>query len=370
MEWFYLFLLIMGSLFTIMMVVFLDRTILARLLTFTQQLSYIRQNHDLSARVSYKGNDEISKLKKEFNRMMSSMEEYQRKLSYQAYHDSLTGLPNRTLFMEKLEQSITHAIQSKEQGALLFLDLDDFKPLNDTFGHDVGDLLLQKVTERLQRCIRSNDVISRLGGDEFTILLPSIQRRGKQKKLVKAILHSLSQPFQLEEYQLCISVSIGLTLFLDDGVDSTILIKNGDLATLQVKERGGNDLQWYTDEINQTWDRKLLVEHQLRHALERNELMLVYQPKMDLQQGRIVGAEALIRWKSPLLGQVSPAGFIPIAEASGQIIEIGEWVLRTACQQWKIWINRGLLPIAISVNLFGLANQTARLRRTNSTDCV
>lgn len=282
-----------------------------------------------------------------------------------AYFDSLTGLPNRLLFKEHLGHALAHSIRTKRLAAILFLDLDRFKHINDTLGHGIGDKLLQSVAECLVVCVRKCDTIgrgggsdlassvSRLGGDEFTVLLTDIETVQDAARVAVRIINAVSQPFNLDGHEVIITTSIGISLYPDDGKDVVTLIKNADTAMYHAKDQGRNNFQFYNQSMNSTAYERLVLENHLRKALEREEFILHYQPQFDMATGRIIGVEALVRWRHPDLGMVSPALFIPLAEETGLIIQIDEWVLRTACAQNKAWQESGLPPITMAVNLSG-----------------
>lgn len=272
-------------------------------------------------------------------------------IEHQAFHDSLTNLPNRVFFERKLIKAINNARKTSKILAVMFLDLDRFKIINDTLGHSFGDLLLQKVVQRLKNSLRGKDCISRWGGDEFTLLLPEISCRENVKVIANRILEALKPSFDLEGHYLHVSSSIGIAVFPDDGEDADTLLKNADAALYRVKERGRNDYEFYSLKLNSQAYELLSLENHLHSALRKQEFLLYYQPIIEVATGKIVKMEALIRWQHPQLGVVSPGLFIPIAEENGLIIEIGEWVLQTACAQNKMWHDMGLASVIISVNL-------------------
>jgi diguanylate cyclase (GGDEF)-like protein len=282
-----------------------------------------------------------------------------------AYFDSLTGLPNRLLFKEHLGHALAHATRTNRLAAILFLDLDRFKQINDTLGHSIGDKLLQKVAECLVICVRKCDTIgrgrgddlvssvSRLGGDEFTVLLTDIDTIQDAARVALRIINTVSQPFNLDGHEVIVTTSIGISLYPDDGKDVVTLIKNADTAMYHAKDQGRNNFQFYNQSMNSTAYERLVLENHLRKALEREEFVLYYQPQFDIATAEILGVEALIRWRHPDLGMVSPAEFIPLAEETGLIMQIDEWVLNTACAQNKAWQEAGLPPIIMAVNLSG-----------------
>ena len=273
------------------------------------------------------------------------------RLDYLAHHDSLTGLPNRVLLHDRLQQTMIDARRHDRLAAVLFLDLDRFKTINDTLGHETGDALLKAVAERLQGCVRDGDTVARLGGDEFSVVLADVAHVDDVARVAHKILHSVATPFQIAGKELFVTTSIGVTLFPFDDNTPEGLLKNADVAMYQAKEAGRNAYRYFTAEMNVRALERLRLETDLRHAIERNELLLMYQPQVNLKDGRLIGVEALIRWRHPESGLVSPAQFIPIAEETGLIGPIGEWVLRTACAQNKAWQNAGLPPVYVTVNV-------------------
>lgn len=288
----------------------------------------------------------------------------EKKMFQLAYYDSLTGLPNRAYFITRMGQEIDFAKKNKQLLAILFLDLDNFKRVNDALGHNVGDELLRTVAQRIKHSLRSSDAIARylsddntnvhiarLGGDEFTVLLTNLQQPNDALIVANRIQKELSKPMELNAHKLIITPSIGISLFPKDGNDSVTLLKNADLAMYFAKHKGRNNVQFYDSSMNENAVLRINLENELRYAIERNEMSLNYQPQIDLATGKITGLEALLKWNNINLGNVSPREFIPIAEESGLIASIGEWVLRTACQQAKDWQNMGLDIKRIAVNV-------------------
>ena len=267
-----------------------------------------------------------------------------------ALFDQLTGLPNCTELQTRFKFALNLAQRHGKQMALMFLDLDRFKNVNDTLGHSVGDQLLMAVSQRLKTTLREEDTLSRLGGDEFILLLPDATEEGAREVAVK-LIEAAAQPYQIDQYELINTISIGIAIYPQDGADFETLSKNADAAMYRVKRAARNDLCFFTEEMQANSVRSLQLVNALHHALARNELQVHYQPQIAMQDGRIIGTEALLRWTHPELGAVSPAEFIPIAEDSGQILQIGEWVLRTAVQQLKTWMNQGLPAMVMAVNL-------------------
>jgi len=272
-------------------------------------------------------------------------------LRYQTNHDQLTGLGNRKLFNEQLITAIANARKKQKKLAVMFLDLDRFKTINDTLGHGVGDRLLQNFGQRLSDCLVSGEIIARWGGDEFTILLPHINDKNTAANISQKILDSLKQPFKIGKYQLHLKTSIGIAIYPTDGEDEDTLLKQADIALYCSKKNGGDNYHFYSSTMTVKNEELLNIENQLHYALEREELFLVYQPQVNVFTGEITGMEALLRWQNPQFGLISPAKFIPLAEETGLIVPIGEWVLQKSCHQNKIWQKTGLPPLRIAVNL-------------------
>ncbi len=268
-----------------------------------------------------------------------------------AYYDALTGLPNRTLLRDRLSQALAMASRQKHKVALLFLDLDRFKIINDSLGHSVGDVLLQQVAERLKKCARAQDTIARLGGDEFLIVLTNQKDTPDVAVAAERFMDAMTAGFDVQGHSLSVSCSLGISIFPEHGSDSEALIKNADAAMYSAKDRGRNNIQFFTADMNVQAVERLTLENGLRLALDRKEFFLVYQPQMEISTGKIIGLEALLRWKHPELGLVPPDEFIRIAENSGLIMPIGEWVLRTACTQAQKWQQEGLPPVVVAVNV-------------------
>jgi diguanylate cyclase (GGDEF)-like protein len=278
-------------------------------------------------------------------------QQIEEKIRYQAMHDLLTGLPNRLRFNDILNQGIQKIIQQEETIAVMFLDLDRFKIINDTLGHTVGDDLLKIVAQRIRDTIRIEDVVARWGGDEFTIFLPRVTEIPPIIQIAKNILQTLEGAFFINGHELYISSSIGIALWGKDSPDAETLIQHADAALYYAKNEGRNNYQFYKESLSQKNPELLKLERNLRHAMKRKELMLYYQPRVNITTGKITGMEALLRWNHSEMGVISPAVFIPIAEKSGLIISIGEWALRQACMQNKAWQDAGYQPITIAVNL-------------------
>jgi diguanylate cyclase (GGDEF)-like protein/PAS domain S-box-containing protein len=276
---------------------------------------------------------------------------HEAEIRFQATHDALTSLPNRTLLYDRMQQAMLHSERYGNLTAIAFLDLDQFKFINDSLGHQVGDELLRITAQRLKSCLRESDTVARQGGDEFVLLLTSQPNEESITQTMQRVLHEVAQPWTANDLEFRITCSIGITLYPNDGRDAETLLKHADSAMYKAKELGRNNFQYFSAEMNSTVTDRLDLLNRLRQAIPNDELVLHYQPKLNLVSGEIIGVEALIRWNSPHSGMVSPAAFIPLAEETGLIIPIGEWVLQTACRQNRAWQQAGYPPIAISVNL-------------------
>lgn len=271
------------------------------------------------------------------------------KITQMAHYDFLTGLPNRILFQDRLKQEIVRAKRNKYQVALMFIDLDRFKYVNDTLGHDAGDLLLRYVSQRLKRIIRESDTAARLGGDEFTVILPEISEQ-YSGEIAERILLSLAKSFSIHGHDIAVTPSIGISLYPANGVTYEELIKQADTAMYFAKEKGKNNYQFYTTALGHVISKKITMEKELRRAFQNNEFILHYQPQVNLNTNKVIGVEALIRWNHPEKGMIPPSEFIPLAEETGLIVPIGKWILQEACQQIKTW-EEGGYPLTVSVNL-------------------
>jgi diguanylate cyclase (GGDEF)-like protein len=287
-----------------------------------------------------------------------------RKMEHQLiYHDPVTSLPNRQLFNNHLKQAIAQAKRHSRIMGILFLDLDGFKRINDTLGHSTGDVLLQNIANRLCACVRESDIVARLGGDEFTVILSETRNIQDIVKVTQKILASFSSAILSDGHELFITASVGISLFPTDGNDIETLVKHAEVAMYRAKTQGKNNYQLYNLNMNATDMNRLKLETNLRKALERDELVVHYQPQADLATGYITGVEALIRWEHPEYGLVPPSKFIPLAEETGLIEPIGEWVLYQACQQNKQWQNEGFPPIRVSVNISARQFRTKNLTK-------
>ena len=360
---------------------------LLRLSAIARQIS-IEKNYSL--RVIGKGKDELGNLVVDFNKMLDEIqlrdnelkdhktqledrvtqrtreleesnnqlsqskrqaETVAKRMEYHAHHDDLTGLPNRILLNDRINTELAHARRQKSMMALLFLDLDRFKLINDSLGHAIGDQLLRVISRRLKNCVREEDTIARLGGDEFMILLPRITSSSDAGRVGRKITEALVEPVSCNGHEIHITTSIGISIYPFDSTDVETLIKNADISMYRAKELGRNKVVYYTAEMNAGSRKQLALETNLRKALDRGELELHYQPKINTARNTVVGVEALLRWNHPTMGSVSPAEFIPVAEDSGLIIPIGEWVLETAFKQLRKWHDAGHDELTMAVNL-------------------
>lgn len=282
---------------------------------------------------------------------VTQQKETQLKMEQLAYVDTLTGLANRILLRDRLEQSLKAVQRNGSHMALLYIDLDQFKRINDSLGHDVGDALLMQVADRLRHCVRHQDTVARMGGDEFVILLSDIDGMSNASGVARKILDSMREPHKMLRHEIIITPSIGITIAPDDSLNADILLKNADLAMYRAKDQGRNNYQFFTEEMNARVLDQLLMEHELRRAIGNNEMQLVFQPQMEISTGKLMGVEALVRWQHPEKGLLSPDQFIPVAEETGLVVQLGEWVLINACRQWRNIQQAGQPPIRLAVNL-------------------
>ena len=287
-------------------------------------------------------------------RDISERKQAQEVINFQAYHDLLTHLPNRALLKDRLNLAITHARRNKRKLAAMFLDLDRFKLVNDTLGHSMGDRLLKAVANRLQSCLRSGDTLSRFGGDEFTLLLPEVRTRDDVVVIAEKILNRLSEPFVIDGHELFVGASIGIAMYPEAGDSGEALIQNADIAMYHVKGRGKNGYQFFSEEMNHQFSTRLSLERELRNGLIQGEFEVYYQPQVSLQTGAITGVEALVRWRHGVRGMIEPREFLPLAEETGLIMQIDEFVQRQAFHDVAAWQRAGLGDISVSVNLSAL----------------
>ena len=289
--------------------------------------------------------------KRKLIKVLAEKEKLEEKLRQQAEFDLLTGLPNRVLFHDRLLQAIHLSQRTNNPGALMFVDLDRFKWVNDNLGHEAGDQLLIQVAERLLACVRKTDTVARIGGDEFTVILQNVAPNSLAELIAKKIVKALARPFALEAGQGDISASIGITLFPKDSEDVGEIMQNADAAMYLAKESGRNGFKFFTQEMNNSADKRLALGDRLQAALEREEFVLHYLPKVDLYSGKITGMEALVRWEKSGEGTILPNNFIPLAEEKGLIVELDRWVLETACRQNQQWNSAGFKHLVLSVNI-------------------
>ena len=339
-------------------------TLLTRRLKKLEQATRRMGTGDMEVTVDIPGHDEIGRLSEVFNEMSASLrsqflelQQIQQDLEFQAHHDPLTGLPNRTLFDRRCGQALEAARNGNHQVALLFFDLDHFKNINDSYGHQVGDCVLRDVAARLTMTLKDRHIIARLGGDEFCVLVEACSDEQEAADLSQMVLDALAAPLGCEQHEFFLSASIGICFFPSDGDDATKLLRNADTAMYRAKAAGRGDFRFYAREQTTSLRERVSMESRLRRAVERGELRLHYQPQIDFSTGMAVGVEALARWSSPEFGLVKPAKFIPIAEESGLIIPMGEWILFDACAQMQQWREQKLDLQRMAVNLSALQIQ-------------
>ncbi len=282
---------------------------------------------------------------------VSQLKEARIKMEQLAYVDSLTGLANRLLFRDRLEQALKIIQRNKNEAALLYLDLDQFKRINDSLGHDVGDALLMQVADRLCQCVRHQDTVARMGGDEFVMLLTDIDGMEGASSVARKVLKIMNKPIRLLTHEIIVTPSIGITLAPHDSLNADILLKNADMAMYRAKSSGRNNYQFFTEEMNSKVQKHLIIENELRQAIEKNQLLLEFQAQVSIDTGELIGAEALVRWKHPEHGLIYPDEFIPVAEETGLIIALGEWVLLNACREWRLMEGAGMPALKLAVNL-------------------
>ena len=307
---------------------------------------------DLESRVQTR-TQELSSSNTRLMIEIAERKQAQNEYVYIATHDSLTKLPNRSLMRDRLRHALSRARRNGSSLAVLFVDLDGFKAVNDAYSHNCGDNLLKLVSERLAKCLRDNDTISRFGGDEFVILIEGTHKKSDSAEVARKILSVIEQPFNLDIAEVFISASIGISLYPEHGSTADALLKNADLAMYQAKKMGKNCYRYYSEHISEKFSNRAVLGAQLRKALLEDEFYLLYQPQVHLGTGKIVGVEALIRWRHPKMGSLAPSKFIPVAEETGLIVPIGEWAIKTACNQINLWQTMGLPPIRVAINISG-----------------
>jgi diguanylate cyclase (GGDEF)-like protein/PAS domain S-box-containing protein len=284
-----------------------------------------------------------------------------RRLEFLAHHDTLTGLPNRAMFSERAREAVAHARRHQKTAALLFIDLDNFKTVNDTLGHDVGDSLLKIISSRLRASVRGDDFIARIGGDEFCVLLQEIADPREAAAVAQKLLHELRKSYRIGDHHVSSGASIGIACVPQDGEDVATLLRLADLAMYRAKELGRNGYQFFSAMLNEDAAAAAALVGELKKAIERNELFLVYQPRIDIATRQVVGAEALLRWRHPKYGVLAPESFLPLADDSGLLVPIGGWVLQEACAQGRRWIDEGISPLSVVVNVTSRQLRDGRL---------
>jgi diguanylate cyclase (GGDEF)-like protein len=330
----------------------LQRIIIHPLSRLYDLMHAVSDEKDYSVRSDDSGEDEIGFLAAGFNQMLEKIDAHDNKLRKIAHYDNVTGLPNRYYFNQRLEDAIAVAAREKQNIGVLFIDLDNFKVVNDTLGHNVGDLLLKSVSDKISRTLRGSDCVCRIGGDEFAVILQELQGHADAAIVAGKILNEMAKPLWLNDSEIYIGASIGISLYPDDAPDIVSLLRCADVAMYYAKSRGKNNYQLFQQDMEGKALKRLALESAMRKALEQKEFVLHYQPQVDVATGSVIAVEALIRWPRPDLGVVGPTDFIPVAEESGLIIPIGDWVLRTACRQAKQWLDAGT-PLRVAVNLSG-----------------
>ena len=284
-----------------------------------------------------------------------------RRLEFLAHHDTLTQLPNRAMFSERAREAVAHARRHQKTAALLFIDLDNFKTVNDTLGHDVGDALLKIISSRLKASVRGDDFIARIGGDEFCVLLQDIADPREAAAVAQKLLHELGKTYRIGEYQVNSGASIGIACVPQDGEDVATLLRLADLAMYRAKDLGRNGYQFFSAMLNEDAAAAAALVQELRQGIERSELFLVYQPRFDIATRQVVGAEALLRWRHPKYGVLAPESFLPLADDAGLLVPIGGWALREACTQGRRWIDEGISPLSVVVNVTARQARDVRL---------
>ena len=345
----------------------LRESITRPLQNLSRLMDTVIKKNDYSLRANNDSDDEIGILSQGFNKMLAHIQVNDEKLAHElserykteehldklAYHDVTTDLPNRHYFHQQLDRAVEHAITTKQKMVLLFLDLDNFKIVNDTLGHKTGDLLLKQASARLSNVLRQNDYICRIGGDEFAIIIENISNIDDVTIVAEKCIESLTNPFVFEGHKFFIGVSIGISICPDDTITANNLLVNADMAMYNIKHRGKNNYQFFNSEMNDAHSRKFQLESDLRNAIELNQMELYYQPQVNSENGLLTGVEALMRWNHPEKGLISPDEFIPIAEETGLILSLGDWLIKTSCRHGKQLVDSGLKDITIAINISG-----------------
>jgi len=346
----------------------LSKNITHPLLKLTELMQTVIKNNDYTIRINNQSEDEIGILSEGFNKMLAYIQVNDERLAHElserykteehldklAYYDVTTNLPNRHFFHKQLDIAVKRAISSNQKMVLLFLDLDNFKNVNDTAGHKTGDLLLKQASCRLSDTLRQNDYICRIGGDEFAIIIENVKDLSAVSTVTKKCIESLSNPFELEGKIFFIGVSIGISICPDDTCTSNDLLINADMAMYEAKTRGKNNYQYFNPEMNKKYSHKFQIESDLRHAISKNQIELYYQAQINSESDKVIGFEALMRWNHPEKGHISPDIFIPIAEKTGLILPLGEWLIDTACKHANELIHSGLKNFTIAINISGI----------------
>lgn len=297
-------------------------------------------------------------------RDISERADAESQVHYLAHYDLLTGLPNRALFRDRLLQAMAQAKRTDTLLAVMFLDIDHFKDINDTLGHAIGDQLLKEISQRIRACVRETDTVARFGGDEFGLIQTNLNTVEGAADLADRLIVDLGEPYRIDGHEIHSGASVGVTIYPFDDHNAEDLLKNADMAMYKAKREGRSRYQFYIAELNQVIQQRAAIERDLRVALQRNQFRLHYQPQLDLETGKVVGVEALLRWQHPERGDISPVEFIPVAESTGLIMSIGEWVLRNACRQARAWQDAGLPPVRVAVNLSAVQFRHRNLQET------
>lgn len=318
----------------------------------------VSEKQSYGLRIDTDGSDELSQLTDRFNEMLEQIElrdseliQHRDRMDHLAHHDSLTGLPNRLLFNDRLKQAIQRAERARRPLALVFIDLDRFKNINDTLGHDVGDIVLIETASRLEQSLRRSDTIARLGGDEFVIILEEFESRESVNQIAGKIIDELSQEFHIMQHRLYVTASLGISFYPEHGIDLTTLKRCADIAMFKAKELGRDNYQFYAPGMEARSRDLLTLENDLREALGKNQLQIFFQPQVSMKTGRVCAAEALLRWQHPVRGMILPSEFVPLAEETGLIVDLGEWALRESCRMVSAWLAAGIGPIRCAVNV-------------------
>jgi len=334
-----------------------QRLISVPVLRLANAMREVSATKNYAVRIERGSSDEIGQLFDDFNEMLAEIEDRNEQLRQRqewlqklAHYDSLTSLPNRVLFSDRLEQAIAHAARSHDGLLVMFIDLDHFKVINDSLGHQIGDILLVEVSRRLRSAVRQCDTVARLGGDEFTVIALNVESEAQAETVAENVIKLFATPFTVDEHELFVTSSIGLTLYPQDGKTFDELLRNADMAMYHAKERGKNSFQFFRESMNQYAATRLLLQNSLYYALDRQEFRLCYQPRISLRHGRMTGMEVLIRWQHPEQGLLLPAKFLPLAEETGLIVSMSDWVIRRSCLQIRTWQEQGFPLVPVAVN--------------------